>query len=104
MTNFQDLSENELKSVIDNAEKALQAKRDLKRKEVLEQIHELAASINVKVEIKETDRRSLRKGVKVPFKYRNPENPEEQWTGRGMTPKWLRILIESGHDKSEFEV
>jgi DNA-binding protein H-NS len=104
MTNFQELSEHELKSVISDAEKALQVKRDKKRKEVLEQIYELAASIDIKFEVKESDRRSMRKGMKVPYKYRNPYNPGEQWSGRGMTPLWLRSLIESGRDKAEFEV
>ena len=25
----------------------------------------------------------------VPPKYRNPQNPEETWAGRGLRPKWL---------------
>ena len=28
--------------------------------------------------------------VKVPPKYRNPENPEQTWTGRGNKPAWVR--------------
>ena len=104
MSNYQDLSENELQSVIANAEKALKDKQKNKRKEVVTQINELAASIGVKVEIHEGDKRSARKGIKVPIKYRNPDNPNDKWTGRGVTPKWLQALIESGRDKSEFKV
>jgi DNA-binding protein H-NS len=26
-------------------------------------------------------------------KYRNPQNPEETWAGRGLTPKWLTAAI-----------
>ncbi len=104
MTNYQELSENELQAVIKNAEKALREKKEIKRKEILAQITALAASIDVKIEIKEDEKKTGRKGVKVPIKYRNPDNPEEKWTGRGVTPKWLRAYLNAGRDKSEFEV
>lgn len=104
MSDYQDLTENELQAVIADAEKALKDKQKSKRKEVIAQINELAASIGVRVEIVEGDKRSARKGIKVPIKYRNPNNPDQKWTGRGVTPKWLQALIDSGRDKSEFEV
>ena len=44
------------------------------------------------------------KGVKVPVKYRHPEDPEKTWTGRGVMPAWLQALINAGRDRSEFEV
>jgi len=71
---------------------------------VIAQIKELAASIDVVVEIHEADKKSVRKGVKVPVKYRHPEDPEKTWTGRGVMPTWLQALINAGHDRSEFEV
>lgn len=104
MNNYQNLSENELQSVITKAEQALRNKKVEKRKDVIEQIQQLASSIGVKVDIIENEKRSSRKGIKVPVKYCNPDNPNEKWTGRGVTPKWLRILLESGRDKSEFEI
>ena len=104
MTDYQNLSENELQVVIENAEKALKAKQANKRKEVIAQIKELAASIDVTVEIIEDDKKSTRKGVKVPVKYRHPDDASKTWTGRGVTPKWLQALIDAGHDRSEFEV
>ena len=104
MTDYQDLSESELQAVIDNAEKALKNKQANKRKDVIAQIKELAASIDVTVDIHENDKISSRKGVKVPVKYRHPEDPEKTWTGRGVMPTWLQALINEGHDRSEFEV
>ncbi len=104
MTNYHELSEHELQLLIKDAEKALKLKKEKKRKEVLARIQELAESIDVRVEIKESDKKNTRKGIKIPIKYRNPNNPDEKWTGRGLMPKWLRELIEQGHDKSEFEV
>lgn len=104
MTDYQNLSESELQAVIDSAEKALKNKQANKRKDVIAQIKELAASIDVIVDIHENDKKSARKGVKVAIKYRHPEDPEKTWTGRGVMPTWLQALINEGHDRSEFEV
>jgi DNA-binding protein H-NS len=35
-------------------------------------------------------------------KYQNPANPDETWTGRGVAPKWMQELIDSGRSKDEF--
>jgi DNA-binding protein H-NS len=104
MTEYQELSENELQEVILNAEKALKTKLANKRKDVIAQIKELAASIDVSVEILENDKKMTRKGVKVPIKYRDPMDSSNTWTGRGVTPRWLQTLIDSGRDRSEFEI
>lgn len=98
------LSENELQNIIENAEKALKMKQDGKRKEVIAQIKELAASIGVSVDIHENDKRSLRKGVKIAPKYQNPHNPAQKWTGRGVAPKWFQSLLDSGVEKSQLEI
>jgi DNA-binding protein H-NS len=104
MTEYQNLSESELQAVIENAEKALKAKQANKRKEVIAQIRELAASIDVVVDIHEPEKKVGRKGTKVAIKYRHPKDPDQTWTGRGVAPKWMQELISSGHDRSEFEV
>lgn len=36
------------------------------------------------------------KGVKLPAKYRNPSNPDQTWTGRGVDPSWVATLRETG--------
>jgi DNA-binding protein H-NS len=104
MTELTELSESELQAMIENAEKALKQKQENKRKEVIAQIKQLAASIGLTVSFSEGGRESSRKGIKVPPKYRNPANPEQTWTGRGVAPKWMQALIAAGHDKSEFEI
>ncbi|MGZ8927594.1 MAG: H-NS histone family protein [Methylobacter sp.] len=104
MTEYQNLSEHELQAVIENAEKALKNKQANKRKEVIAQIKELAASIDVSVEIHEPEKASTRKGSKVAIKYRHPDDHSKTWTGRGVAPKWMQELLSAGHDRSEFEV
>ena len=102
MTEYNKLSETELQNVIDQAEKALIDKQVLKRKEVIAQIKELAVSIGVMVDIKEINNKVTKKGKKVAPKYRNPADSNQTWTGRGVSPKWIQVLVESGRDKSDF--
>jgi len=104
MTDFENLSINELQAVKENVEKALKLKQANERKEIIAKIKELAASINISVEIHDTDNKTVRKGSKVAVKYRHPDDQEKTWTGRGVTPKWMQALLDSGRDRSEFEV
>ncbi len=103
MNNYQELSEKELQAVIDGAAKVLKTKQQSKRKEVIAKIKELAASIDVSVEILE-GKKSSRKGIKVPIKYRHPEDPTKAWTGRGVAPKWMQALLQAGHRKEDFAI
>ena len=41
---------------------------------------------------------------KMPARYRNPENPDETWTGIGRSPKWVQaILAERGIEIAAFK-
>lgn len=102
MNEYQNLSEIELQVVIDKAEKALKEKQIGKRKEVIAEIKELASSIGVTVTINESEKKIVKTGKKIAAKYRNPDDSTQTWTGRGVSPKWVRELIEAGHDKSKF--
>ncbi len=102
MSEYNNLSESELQAVILNAENALKEKQSQKRKEVLAQIKELAASIGVTVVINEEAGVTVKPVKKVAAKYRNPDNYSQTWTGRGISPKWMQALVAEGRDKSEF--
>ena len=39
---------------------------------------------------------------KVAPKYRNPENPKETWSGRGMQPRWLAQQVKRGKSAADF--
>ncbi len=41
-------------------------------------------------------------GSKVAPKYRNPANPKETWTGRGLPPRWMSALIKKGKKREDF--
>jgi len=104
--NLNELSETELAALIEDAQVALKSRQKGKRKEVIAQIKELAASIGVQVEITEAGqgKASPRRGAKVAVKYRDPSNPSLEWTGRGMKPVWLREYLGQGRGLEEFAV
>lgn len=99
---LQNLSESELKDFIADAEKALKNKEKGKRKEVMAQIRELAASIDVGIEIFDKDK--VKRRGQVPAKYENPNDLSQKWSGRGMRPNWLKGLLEEGRSLEEFEI
>jgi DNA-binding protein H-NS len=47
-------------------------------------------------------RKSKAAGVPVAAKYKGPNG--EAWSGRGLTPKWLKALEAQGRSKSDFAV
>lgn len=107
MTNqFEEMSESDLQAMIENASRVLKEKQHGKRREVIGQIKQLAASIGVGVEIIEGTGggAASRKGRKVPIKFQNPANLAEQWSGRGVRPKWLQNLLNQGRSLEEFEL
>ena len=41
---------------------------------------------------------------KMPVRFRNPQNPEETWTGIGRSPRWVQaILDDRGIDMAAFK-
>lgn len=103
--NIASLSENELAELIAKASRELEAKRHGKKREVINQIKELATSIGVHIDIVEGEKKtSSRRGAIVPVKYRDPDNPKNAWTGRGMKPRWLTALLDQGRSLDEFKI
>lgn len=53
-----------------------------------------------------TETEKLQKAIKktsvVEAKYRDLENPENTWSGRGKPPKWLQLKINAGAKKEDF--
>jgi len=43
------------------------------------------------------------RGVVAP-KYRNPDNPNETWAGRGLKPRWLAAAIKGGKKLEDFAI
>ena len=48
------------------------------------------------VKAPKTAKKGALAGKKVAPKYRNPANPEQTWTGRGVSPTWVQALKTAG--------
>ena len=65
-------------------------------------INEISTSLN-NFKTKKTPKTKNRsktnptKGLKLPAKYRNPQDYHQTWTGRGIAPDWVAKLKESGN-------
>jgi DNA-binding protein H-NS len=46
--------------------------------------------------------KSERRATVVAAKYRGPNG--ETWSGRGLTPRWLTLLLAQGQSKEEFAI
>lgn len=84
-------------------------KRTAQRKEVLNQIREIAegaglsqAELAAALSGKKRRTGGPKAGSKVAPKYRNPKDVAQTWTGRGKQPVWLREAIEGGANKEDF--
>jgi DNA-binding protein H-NS len=49
---------------------------------------------------------SMRRGTggKVAPKYRNPDNPDQTWAGRGLKPRWLAAALKAGKKLEYFSI
>src|SRR5262249_21184275 len=90
----------ELKELETRIERLIVQKREEERAEVKEKMMALARESGF-------DLRELmgggrgRKGMTVSVKYRDPENPENTWTGRGRMPRWLAAATKGGKVKKD---
>ncbi len=48
--------------------------------------------------------RGVGKQTISPPKYRNPQNPEQTWIGRGRKPQWVHDALQRGDDISDLEI
>jgi DNA-binding protein H-NS len=94
-----ELSLAELHDLIANAQQALVTKQKQERKAVIAEIHALAESAGITVVIQDAGKVTQ---SKVAPKYRNPDQPTQTWSGRGVKPRWLAALVGAGHDPQEF--
>ena len=44
------------------------------------------------------------KSIPVAAKFRNPDNPEQTWSGRGRQPAWYRDALTAGIDPASLEI
>jgi DNA-binding protein H-NS len=72
-----------------------------RRHEALEQLKQQIAVLGFSVDDL-VAKKTKRGGASPPVKFRDPDAPENVWSGRGKHPAWLRDKLEQGHTLEEF--
>ena len=116
LNNLGALSLEALADYKEKIEKAFREKQVENKKQALDQIktqvdtcgitpQELATHLGFTLGTAEAAEKPARKskGQKIDPKYSDPATGKT-WTGRGMSPKWMKAYIEQGRDAKEFEI
>lgn len=110
---FERMSESDLTALIAGAQQQLTALRAKRAKQTLKEAKRLAAEVGYEVDFVKVGKGGRKgaqpvkvAGTRAPVapKYRNPENPEETWTGRGRSPKWVQRLQAEGMTMDELAI
>lgn len=86
--------------------KAIAAARKSEFTNARQKVIAMAESLGYKIEELTGAARAGKRGngAKVAVKFRNKDNPEETWTGRGRQPKWLAAKLAKGAKLSDFAI
>ena len=99
-----------LKALFKDIETELKHRQVTDKKRALERMRDIASEYGLtlsEVLDKQTNDRKDRQNTKKPEysptpKYRNPDNPDQTWSGRGHQPKWIKELLAKGKTLEEF--
>lgn len=94
-TDYASMSFDELQAIHSEVTAALEAKKDVKRQELLAQLEALGG-----IPKRQRKESSNRASPKVTHKGPNGET----WTSRGTKPRWLAALIAEGHNPEEYRI
>ncbi|MGO3120757.1 MAG: H-NS histone family protein [Moraxellaceae bacterium] len=101
-TDLNSLSIEDLHSITENAQDIISHKQTQRLREAYEIFEGIAEERNSSIE----EILSVGEEIKQErsIKYRDPDNFENSWTGRGRKPKWLIEKVNSGFDIEFFRV
>lgn len=96
----------DLISLRNEAERLIKQKEKDAKRELINQFKQQAAALGLTLEevMGTAPKTTRRSGGKVPPKYRNPNNAEQTWTGRGKQPIWVRELLAQGRSLESFTI
>jgi DNA-binding protein H-NS len=99
----------ELQTVIADAQRLIKAKKKSHLKNARSQLEKVAADYGFTLEelvSGKTNEDSAPAKVRKPveIRYRNPNDEQETWTGRGKQPRWLAAALASGKSLADFLV
>lgn len=113
MTDYENMSRKELMTLRANIDKAIASVGDRERRDALKAA-ELAARergftldelVGLLGGAKGRGRRAARASAPANApRYRNPDNAEQTWSGRGRRPRWIHDAEAAGRSLSDLEI
>jgi DNA-binding protein H-NS len=100
--NLKSMSFDRLSNLRDQVDAVLSVKVAEERRRVQDQLGRLDRLVIGGAHAKGTGRGGPR-GAVAP-KFRNPDNPDETWAGRGLKPRWLAAALKSGKKLEDFSI
>lgn len=99
------MSRKELVGLRSELDAAILAAEQREKEEALKAVEQAAAEFGFTLsEITNAANATTGKRSKAAPKYRNPDNPEETWSGRGRKPQWIHTALTKGLDISDLEI
>lgn len=111
-TDLKSMTRKELEKLKGNVEKALEKLAQKDKKAALAAAEKAAAAHGFSLAELAGDEATPFKTVKVktgpkkvsPPKYKNPENAEQTWSGKGRQPDWFKAAIAAGTTPDAMEI
>lgn len=102
--NLDELNLGQLRKLLEDVSKEVSKKERIERQAAIDQIYKLAHQFDIPLKslISVDGQKKNRKPP--PNSYRDPNNPDNVWTGRGPRPAWLKNAIAHGGKLEDFAV
>jgi len=103
-TDIENMSSKELAELIEAASGRLAQQKEAERTAVQAELTALAQKRGFTIIELFGSEKPKTPRAKVAPVYRDPENPENTWSGRGRQPKWLVAALEGGKKIEDFKI
>jgi DNA-binding protein H-NS len=107
ISNLEDMTEAELRELINTAQETLDRMIARRAKQTLKEARRLSAEVGFEVSFTKAaqpEGRAKGRRGKAVQKYRNPENPAETWSGRGRPPRWVQTALAGGRTMPDLQI
>jgi DNA-binding protein H-NS len=98
------LSFEELLDLKEQVDRAIERQATTQKSELEQRLAKLSSVLGKPGSAARVNGRGPLAGRKAEPKYRNPSDRSQTWAGRGLQPRWMRELVELGHDPEEFAI
>lgn len=102
--NLDDMSISELKQLEKEVARAIATFEIRRVTEAKAEVEEFAKKLGFKLGDLLDPGSSKKRAPLNPPKYRNPENPEQTWSGLGRQPAWIKAALAEGKSLDEFAI